>query len=692
MAQSHSRPLPSLEEICATTLAKLSRDPCRWQARATQLVLERKNDLINIAPTGSGKTLTFWMPLLFREDGIQIVVTPLNILGTQNEQELASIGVRAIAIRAETATPQVFRDIAEGKYRVIVVNPEELMKDGGGFERLWKNSSFTSKIISIVFDEAHCISIWKSFRPDYKNIHRLRYILPNVPFVLATATLPDEMRREVMTTLQIRPDRCTVLRRSNDRPNVHIEVRRIQHAQSSFEDLDFLVLPKTERASGDPIPKLLVFFDNIEEIHWFHAQMSEQFREDDLGAFNSSKLYGLCSTDSFGMGVNIADIRIVVQWRLTCNLNTLWQRFGRAARDLSLDAVAVLLVEARYFDEEREKVKGCADKRAEKRKADLSAQKPAKKTRTQGPPPAAVTASSSTNVESETRHDDVRHAGDEQARATGGDHGVSGLPGQGSSQEPPISAGGVAQHVDLASLHAEFEAARAVTGRAAKRKHKQSVADASQLSPELDALVNAATRPFRCYRAPIMAYYRNDQIGKSVSSIWKGRLIRLTSTYLTEPDNPPCRPTGCSRCATRSPVVCCILCSPDAQCFKAIAPGECHTAARPDGASRIKKDMVISPAGRDLRTALNTFRRERTIEKYNKALLDALGPSVILPDNVLDHLVECAQAGKIKSATDLQREVGKKWGKVQEHGEAVIALIMRCVASVYQSPCHLIFG
>jgi len=38
------------------------------------------------------------MPLLFRADGIQIVVTPLNILGTQNEQELAKFGVRAIVI------------------------------------------------------------------------------------------------------------------------------------------------------------------------------------------------------------------------------------------------------------------------------------------------------------------------------------------------------------------------------------------------------------------------------------------------------------------------------------------------------------------------------------------------------------------------------------------------------------------
>lgn len=78
------------------------------------------------------------------------------------------------------------------------------------------------------------------------------------------------------------------------------------------------MLPRTNHASGDPIPKFLVFFDNIEEcvrvaehlrsrlhpgererIHWFHTQMSEQFYEDDLDAFTALKLYGLCSTDSF---------------------------------------------------------------------------------------------------------------------------------------------------------------------------------------------------------------------------------------------------------------------------------------------------------------------------------------------------------------------------------------------------------
>ncbi|KIJ10337.1 hypothetical protein PAXINDRAFT_86243 [Paxillus involutus ATCC 200175] len=48
--------------------------PCLWQIKATSAILSGK-DVICIVGTGMGKTLTFWMPLLFRPDGVQIMVT-----------------------------------------------------------------------------------------------------------------------------------------------------------------------------------------------------------------------------------------------------------------------------------------------------------------------------------------------------------------------------------------------------------------------------------------------------------------------------------------------------------------------------------------------------------------------------------------------------------------------------------------
>jgi superfamily II DNA helicase RecQ len=74
-----------------------------------EAVLKHNKDIIAIAATGSGKTLTFWMPLLFKKNGIHIVVTPLNILGKQNVNNLAKLGIQGITVTAENATTQTFK-------------------------------------------------------------------------------------------------------------------------------------------------------------------------------------------------------------------------------------------------------------------------------------------------------------------------------------------------------------------------------------------------------------------------------------------------------------------------------------------------------------------------------------------------------------------------------------------------------
>jgi superfamily II DNA helicase RecQ len=45
----------------------------------------------------------------------------------------------------------------------------------------------------------------------------------------------------------------------------------------------------------------------------------------------------------------------VVQWRAPKDINTLVQWFGCAARDLSLQAVAILIAEPKWFLEEQQK-------------------------------------------------------------------------------------------------------------------------------------------------------------------------------------------------------------------------------------------------------------------------------------------------------------------------------------------------
>lgn len=365
---------------------------------------------------------------------------------------------------------------------------------------------------------------------------------------------------------------------------------------------------------------------------------------------------------------------MVVQWRLTCDLNTLWQRFGRATRDPDLEAVAILFVEAKYFDEEREK-----KTRSQKRKAEQQLERQKKKARTK-----SASQPSSSRESGHPQAVDVPLQGSQDS-GSGGEVGARPLDcsvPQGSSQEQPAEltleeASGVG-HVGgklaaIATLRGEFAAA--YTLKKTEKRRKKKAGEEEVLSPELDTLVNAATRPVKCYRAPVMAYYGNDRIRKSHLA----PRVRINGTLpLIESDGHLCRPSGCSRCVARLSPVCCILCSPDAPCFQRLAPRELEVDSNPaNRASRLKKNMQLSDAGRDLRTALDNFRRQRMVDKHGESLLDTLGASMMMPNSVLERLVECAEAKKIASASNLEREVGKKWSKAHELGPAVVDIVLR---------------
>lgn len=114
MVPSPNQALPTTPALSISNIQKLTEEilnvrPCLWQLKVVEALLKRDQDVLCVAGTGMGKTLTFWMPLLFRPDGIQIIVTPLTMLGKQNAASLAKAGIKAIAINSETATPQSFQ-------------------------------------------------------------------------------------------------------------------------------------------------------------------------------------------------------------------------------------------------------------------------------------------------------------------------------------------------------------------------------------------------------------------------------------------------------------------------------------------------------------------------------------------------------------------------------------------------------
>jgi len=91
---------------------KFQKHTCWFQVQIALALFDGK-DMVGIAPTGAGKTLSFWIPLLMAleedESKMSFIVTPLNLLGEQNQQELERAGLHAIAVNGENSNETTFK-------------------------------------------------------------------------------------------------------------------------------------------------------------------------------------------------------------------------------------------------------------------------------------------------------------------------------------------------------------------------------------------------------------------------------------------------------------------------------------------------------------------------------------------------------------------------------------------------------
>ena len=84
--------------------------PCLWQIYVIHAVLAG-NDVITIAPTGLGKSLTYWMPLLYIKYEIVVGVMPLKQLCAQFTKMLQDQAISAVSIMAANPTNKLLEAI-----------------------------------------------------------------------------------------------------------------------------------------------------------------------------------------------------------------------------------------------------------------------------------------------------------------------------------------------------------------------------------------------------------------------------------------------------------------------------------------------------------------------------------------------------------------------------------------------------
>jgi ATP-dependent DNA helicase RecQ len=298
-------------------------------------------DVFALLPTGGGKSLCFQLPALLRP-GLTVVVSPLIALMKDQVDALSATGVAATFLNStlgEKESRERLRGLYQGEYRLLYVAPERLML-ATFLEKLreWR-------INLVAIDEAHCISEWgHDFRPEYRQISRLRSELPGVPFMALTATATERVRSDIVKQLQLQDPQVFV--GSFNRANL---VYRVVAKDSPTKQVTaFLRSRKNEsgiiycqsRKSCEALAERLV--EAGFAARPYHAGLADGERSGNQDLFLRDEVRIICATIAFGMGINKPNVRFVLHHDLPKNVEGYYQETGRAGRD-GLPSECVLL-------------------------------------------------------------------------------------------------------------------------------------------------------------------------------------------------------------------------------------------------------------------------------------------------------------------------------------------------------------
>ncbi len=289
-------------------------------------------DVFALLPTGGGKSLCFQLPALARP-GLTVVVSPLIALMKDQVDQLQASGVAATFLNSSVGEKEARSRLAglhRGQYKLLYVAPERLMLDS------WLENLKAWNVVALAIDEAHCVSEWgHDFRPEYRQLAKLREALPGVPVMALTATATGRVRDDIIKHLKLRNTQIFVA--SFNRPNLTYRV--IPKDQPSKQIIDFI--RKREHESGIVYCASRATAERVAEAlagrgyaaRAYHAGLDAAERARNQEAFLRDDTRIMCATIAFGMGINKPNVRWVIHHDLPKNIEGYYQETGRAGRD-----------------------------------------------------------------------------------------------------------------------------------------------------------------------------------------------------------------------------------------------------------------------------------------------------------------------------------------------------------------------
>ena len=287
-------------------------------------------DTLALLPTGGGKSICYQIPAIARE-GFCLVISPLVSLMQDQVRRLKSLDIQAEYIHAGMHYNDVQRtlqNMLHGPIKLLYVSPERLQTE------LFNEYLPEFNLNLIAVDEAHCISQWgHDFRPDYLKIAELRKVFPEVPVLGLSASATKEVQEDVVIQLQLK--QATVYKASLERPNIYYDIKYSENKngdtlQATQANKSAIIYCRSRRQT-ELLAKNLN--DNGTKASAYHAGMPKDLRESTQEEWMQNKRPVMVATTAFGMGIDKADVQLVLHYDAPEHLEAYYQEAGRAGRN-----------------------------------------------------------------------------------------------------------------------------------------------------------------------------------------------------------------------------------------------------------------------------------------------------------------------------------------------------------------------
>jgi ATP-dependent DNA helicase RecQ len=333
------------QDLLRTMSARFGHASFRPGQRETIEAALAGRDCLTILPTGGGKSVTYQLPALVR-GRTTLVVSPLIALMRGQVESATAAGVRAAVIDSSQdagARCATLRSARAGELDLLYASAE-------GAERVLEElGDARGRIGLLAIDEAHCISQWgHEFRPAYRMLGSLRETCGlGAPMLAVTAAATLTVAEDIVQSLRLRDP--LLVRTPFFRDNLRICARRKERAGATREEVLALVRAHPGAAT---IVYRATRAGTVSLAAWlrgrgvaarpYHAGLETPLRAQVQDEFARGGCDVVVATVAFGMGVDKADVRLVVHADLPGSLEACAQEIGRAGRD-GLPSDCVLL-------------------------------------------------------------------------------------------------------------------------------------------------------------------------------------------------------------------------------------------------------------------------------------------------------------------------------------------------------------